>query len=174
MSPETMTGMTVRPQGPLRLVLDTSVYVTAVLSARSDGHCRQLLEAAAADEITVIVSPSLLAELRGVLGRDKFRRWIPLSEVDPFVWSVAAVAEQRPDSDVIPAVDRACQDPGDRYLVALARSGDAHYLVSTDRDLTEMNHPQVLVRTPTEIAQMLAQPAELGSGAAADPRTEEE
>lgn len=58
--------------------------------------------------------------------------------------------------------------------MALARSGDAHYLVSTDRDLTEMNHPQVLVRTPTEIAQMLAQPAELGSGAAADPRTEEE
>ncbi len=53
----------------MRLVIDTNLLVSAVISA---GLPRQLLDAARAGEIELCTSEVLLAELFDVLGREKF------------------------------------------------------------------------------------------------------
>ena len=55
----------------MRLVLDTNVALSALLW---DGVPRKLIEAAKSGDVALIASIPLLAELRGVLQRDKFQR----------------------------------------------------------------------------------------------------
>ena len=47
----------------------------------------------------MVVSPQLLAELDEVLHREKFRRWITVSEAERFidqVWAIAEVVHDAP------------------------------------------------------------------------------
>lgn len=50
-----------------------------------------------------------------------------------------------PDPDITPSLTR---DPKDDYLVALARSSEAHFLVSGDPHLTGLEDPRPPVLTP--------------------------
>ena len=79
----------------------------------------------------MIASPSLLAELADVLSRDRFRKWFDPQDADNVV---AAVREwailYEPQIQVT-----ACRDPDDNYLLALAETSAADYLVTRDKDL---------------------------------------
>ncbi len=131
----------------LRLVIDPGVFVSGAIS---NGAPRQLLEAAVAGRITVIISPLLLAELDEVLHRPKFRRWFTLQRAEDLLHALQLLGELVPDPPSLPAELRQqiCRDPGDDYLVALAEANDATFLVSGDRDLTELSYGPVTVRTP--------------------------
>jgi putative PIN family toxin of toxin-antitoxin system len=85
----------------LRLVLDPNVLIAAAISGQ--GAPAQLLSAVAEGQATLVVSPRLLQELRGVLERPKFRRWLSLEEVAAFLDAVELLAEPVDDP---PEVDR--------------------------------------------------------------------
>lgn len=93
----------------------------------------------------MVVSPRLLAELTGVLLRDRFRRYVIAAEVRELVADLAAVATVIRDPPDPVAITR---DPNDDYLVALAVAAQADALVSGDRDLTDPQDPPVPVLTP--------------------------
>ncbi len=93
----------------------------------------------------LIVSPKLLAELSGVLLRERFRRYVTTTEVRELTAALAAAAVVAPDPLNLPSVAR---DPGDDYLVALAFTTRADALVSGDRDLTDLVDVGVPVLTP--------------------------
>jgi len=93
----------------------------------------------------LVVSPRLLAELTGVLLRDRFRRYVTAAEVRELVANLAAVAIVIRDPPDPVAVTR---DPEDDYLVALAVAAQTDALISGDRDLTDLQGPPVLVLTP--------------------------
>src|SRR5215213_1562852 len=106
----------------LRLVLDTGVFVAAAITP--DGVCGRLLRLLIAGGWPIFASPKLLAELEGVLSRDKFRRWLSSEEARRFVAGIAGIAETRPDP---PAELGLTPDPDDDYLFALARASAADY-----------------------------------------------
>ena len=93
----------------------------------------------------MVVSPRLLAELTGVLLRDRFRRYVTAAEVRELVANLAAVAIVIRDPPDPVAVTR---DPEDDYFVALAVAAQTDALISGDRDLTDLQGPPVLVLTP--------------------------
>ena len=66
-----------------RVVLDTNVLVSALITPA--GASARLLVELRAGAFEVVLSPLLLAELREVLGRDKFRRYVSAAEADAFV-----------------------------------------------------------------------------------------
>lgn len=74
----------------------------------------------------------LIDELRDVLARDEFRRWLTRQDAQRFVDRLDTEADRRPDPTEIPAVT---DDPKDDYLVALYRDNSADLLVSGDSDL---------------------------------------
>ena len=75
----------------------------------------------------LVVSPRLLEELHGVLGRERFQRSISrFDEADAFV---AAIGVDAILLDDLPAETGLTPDPDDDYLVGLARSAETDYLI---------------------------------------------
>jgi uncharacterized protein len=103
--------------------------------------------------VQLIVSPRLLAELAGVLERDKFRPYVTLDEARQFVSEVIDLADACEDPEAIPPVTR---DPKDDYLVALAKAARTEAIVSGDADLTDQEDLDPPVLTPSEVLERLA------------------
>jgi putative PIN family toxin of toxin-antitoxin system len=101
----------------------------------------------------LVVSPRLLEELHGVLGRERFRRWITLDEADAFV---AAIGVDAILLDGLPAETGLTPDPDDDYLVGLARSAEADHLVSGDRHLLDLIDASPPVLSPRAFLELLS------------------
>jgi len=131
--------------GLARLVLDPNVLVAAAIS--SQGPPTLLLQLVGAGAAVMVVSPLLLQELREVLRREKFRRWLAVEDVEEYIEAVALLAEEVPDppSEGLTPV---CRDPDDDYLVFLAEDVQATLLVSGDKDLLSLRRPGLDVRSP--------------------------
>lgn len=118
----------------IRAVVDPSVLVSAFIGDPEAGPGR-LVTAWRDRRFVLVVSPLLLDELTGVLGRPKFDRWASQGRAPAYIEALRARSEHR--SDVPSAQPVEVRDPDDHYLVALAREAQADYLVSVDRDLLD-------------------------------------
>lgn len=134
----------------MRVVIDPNVLISAAVAS---GVSAELLDRWLTDRpFQLVVCPALIAELREVLGRDRFRRWISSGEAQLFVARLEAEAEPWADPTDIPATTR---DPKDDYLVALYRDSDADLLISGDMDLTELHAEDINVLTPRGLLDRL-------------------
>jgi putative PIN family toxin of toxin-antitoxin system len=133
------------------LVVDPGVLVSALITPL--GPPAQLWQAARAGTVQFIVSPRLLAELAGVLEREKFRRYVSLEEARQFVSEVTDLAVAHADPEAAP---KATPDPDDDYLVALARAAGTEAIVSGDNDLTDQSDLDPPVLTPRQVLDRLA------------------
>jgi putative PIN family toxin of toxin-antitoxin system len=143
----------------LRVVLDTNVLVSAVLSGRSAPAT--ILASARRGEITIVVSPELIAELRDVLHRKKFRAYLSVEEADGFVAELQSFADEVASSDAEPGATR---DPYDDYLVGLATAAKVDALVSGDDDIQSASGLQIRVLSPRELADEIRIAAEQDPG----------
>ena len=82
----------------------------------------------------------------------KFRTYRSEEEVHSFLREVSRVADLRPDPAFEPGLT---PDPGDDYLVALARGANADVLVSGDPHLTTLDDPDPPIRTPRQFLDSL-------------------
>jgi len=127
----------------LRAVVDPGVLIAALLS--KEGAPAKVLLAWLEGRFHLLVSPALLAELETVLRRRKFRPYVNEEEASAYVGLFRNFGLFVHD----PAhVERSTPDPGDDYLVALVRAGEADVLVSGDPHLTRLRRFQTLVVTP--------------------------
>ena len=117
----------------LRVVIDTSSLVSYALT-RSD-LTRRLVARWLAGDFILLSSPATRAELSAVLRRPKIRRMI-VAPLD-LVQALERFSEHTPG---ILNVSGACRDPKDDKFLACAIEGQAHYLVSSDRDLLDLRH----------------------------------
>lgn len=128
----------------MRVVFDPNAIISATLSP--GGSPAQVYELWRNGAFELVVSPRLLWELEGVLGRDKFRDLVHSDEVAELLTVLTADASLV--SDPVDEPDIHSSDPDDDYLIALA-SKSRSVLVSGDRDLLELSD-QVPVYSPAE------------------------
>jgi putative PIN family toxin of toxin-antitoxin system len=133
-----------------RAVLDTNVLVSALISP-GGGSARLLLELRSG-AFELIVSPLLLAELREVLRRDKFRRYVSGAEADAYVELIRSEGVVRADPG--PSPEPLSADPDDEYLIDLARDARADALVTGDAHLLDLR-AIIPAMTPAEFLEML-------------------
>ena len=127
----------------MKVVIDPNVLISAVVAS---GVSAELLDRWLTDRpFDVVVCPALIGELRAVLSRERFRRWISVRESDLFVARLEEEAERWADPTYVPA---ATNDPKDDYLVALYRDCDADLLISGDSDLLALAGEDIRVLTP--------------------------
>lgn len=93
----------------------------------------------------------MIAELRDVLGRDKFRRWITEQGAALLIDRIEREAETCRDPVEIP---ESTPDPKDDYLVALYRDADADALITGDTDFAGLADELVLMM-PAELLARL-------------------
>lgn len=132
-----------------RAVLDPGVLVSALITPA--GTPAKLLTATRSGSFELIVSPLLLEELKLVLQREKFRRYVDVDVVDQYVGLLRRDAAMAADPAEPPPIR--CADPDDDYLLALAHSCSAA-LVSGDGHLLKLAG-KIPIFTPSEFLAAL-------------------
>lgn len=116
-----------------RVVLDTSVFVSALLLPRS--LPRRAVEHAL-DTGILLFSEATLRELWAVMGRPKFDAYVTPLEREAFLRNFAGSGELVEVTESLAI----CRDPEDDKFLELAVEGHADCIVSGDDDLLSL-HP---------------------------------
>jgi putative PIN family toxin of toxin-antitoxin system len=114
-----------------RAVIDTSVWVSALLNAR--GFPARVLEALRTGRFEVVLSEPLIEELVDVLSRPlivKKYNLLPEDVVEFVAFLEAKAIYVAPSGQL-----RLCRDPHDDVVLETAQLGLAAYVVSRDDDL---------------------------------------
>jgi len=116
----------------MRLVLDTNVLVSAILSP---GSISAKVLNWGEDNGVILYSDATLTEVLSVLGRSKFSKYIDHEDIDGLsirvktVWLFVEILNQV----------QLCRDPKDDKFIDLALNGDASHLITGDNDLLVLN-----------------------------------
>jgi uncharacterized protein len=121
----------------LRAVLDPNVLISALLAP--NGVPADLLRRWLDGDFELVVSEQLLAELGRALAYPKLRSHVSGEEAGAFIELLRGTGTMAHGAAAPPRTSR---DPGDDYLVALARS-NAAVLVSGDQDLLEVKNAPI-------------------------------
>ena len=131
----------------IRVVLDANQFVSAVLVPV--GRPAQILQAWRAGQFELVLSPSILAEVRRVLLYPRLQRQHGWGEaqVDDFLAGIASAATLTPGLYPVQVVP---DDPTDDKYIACALEAGAEYIVSGDEHLTQLGKYQgIKIVTPT-------------------------
>jgi putative PIN family toxin of toxin-antitoxin system len=133
-----------------RYVFDTSAIVSALLFETSVPG--QALHAALGRG-RILISQASTAELREVLGRRKFDRYLTAEEREQFLLLLVREAIAIEIAEEI----RACRDPKDDKFLELAVNGQATCIVTGDQDLLAL-HPfrAIPILTPARFVESLS------------------
>ncbi|MDO8880194.1 MAG: putative toxin-antitoxin system toxin component, PIN family [Coriobacteriia bacterium] len=134
----------------IRAVLDTNVYVAALLSR--DGSPARLIRALGEGLFDAVVCPRLLDELLGVLRRPKIASRLEDLVAEDFVDWLGRVAISVPDPASIRQVS---PDPDDDHLIALALIGRAEVIVSGDAHLLGLTGTTPRTLSPATFAELV-------------------
>lgn len=127
------------------MVLDPGVLISAAISP--SGAPAALLREWLEGSFELVVSPQLIEELGRVLLRSKFRSYISVEDVGRYIEMFERLGLLVRDPATLPGVT---PDPGDDYLVALARASSANFLVSGDPHLVLLVGAEPPVVTPRD------------------------
>jgi uncharacterized protein len=118
----------------MRIVLDTNILISALMSSASPSA--QLLSLWRTRKIVVVTAAQQIGEIARVTRYPKIRtRIVPAlsGHLVNRLRTVAVVVGELPQLDVSP-------DPDDNYLLAIAETGHAQFLVTGDKMLLSLGH----------------------------------
>lgn len=110
-----------------KVILDTSVFVAALLSKNHQSSPPQVLDAWRNSKFTLIMSPQLLQELIVILNRQR----ISLLDIQSLITVIAKTSLFIRGAYETTILDNI--DPNDNIFLAAAYEAKADYLVSLDR-----------------------------------------
>ena len=132
----------------LRVVLDTNVLVSAMISTKS---APALLLDAAGENYALFVSLDILEEFKGVISRDKFGfSDEEISTIMEAIISVSEIVNPEIKIDVIKS------DPDDNKIPECAITCGDSYIVSGDKRLLELGeYRSISIINPREAIDLL-------------------
>ena len=119
-----------------RLVVDATTLVSGSADPHGESPPSRIYAEMTGASFEVIACPRLLAEIERGLRKPYFRERVDEEELVEIVAGIADAATMREDPT---RVEPLLRDPGDDYLVALARESGAEAIVTGDKDL--LDHP---------------------------------
>lgn len=137
----------------LRVVIDTNVFISSLLSTK--GAPYQLMELWRDGRFLLIISPYLVQELTRVLTYPRIVKRLRFTgaETATIVQYLLANAEMTPGTLQLPGVTR---DPKDDAIIACAQEARAHYVITGDDDLLVMGEYQgIKIMTPGDFIKQL-------------------
>ena len=133
----------------MKILFDTNLWISFMIGKRlaslADVLCRH--------DVEVYVCEQELEEIRGVIAREKFDKLI---SDDTRYYFFEMVYDVCLFTDITVEAHSDIRDPKDIYLLSLAESVPVDYIVSGDRDLTDMKqHAGIPILKYTELIDML-------------------
>lgn len=115
----------------IRVVIDTNIWISFLIGKTLAG----LSNAIAANRIIILFSQELFSELVEVLQRPKFKKYFSNIAVEQLIILLHEKVKWVDVSDCF----NDCRDKKDNFLLDLAVSGQANYLITGDLDLLILN-----------------------------------
>ena len=116
----------------MKVILDCNIWISFLLSRQDCLLKRMLMDT----RFDIYVCEELLSEIINVARRDKIRKRVSENELQQLLKIIDAFCIKTTISQIAESIIR---DPKDVYLLSLAETIDANYIVSGDKDLTELN-----------------------------------
>ncbi len=142
-----------------RYVFDANVIISAILF---NGSVPGRAFFGALDRGQLLMSRELAEELRDVLSRKEFDRYLTREERERLLVAIIRQAELVRTSTTI----QACRDPDDDAILELAVDGSASLVVTGDKDLLILDpFRELRIVTPARLLELLTDesPAEKGT-----------
>ncbi len=112
---------------PLRLVIDTNLWISFVISNKLN----MLDDFLKSSNAILLFSPELIDEITKTVFKPKLKSFFPSGAVDEMFKIIEPFSEMvKPTSKVT-----ICRDPNDDFLLTLSKDGNADFLVTGDKDL---------------------------------------
>ncbi len=116
----------------VKIVIDTNIFVSAFLGSK---NARLVLKEAIEGDFLIVMSKGQLREIKEVLYRPKFNKYITPAEVDELISLLSIKA-------IVPVIYEKiidCRDPKDNMILEEAVYGNAQYVITGDDDLLVLN-----------------------------------
>jgi putative PIN family toxin of toxin-antitoxin system len=110
-----------------RLVVDVSIWIRALLSPKFHVRTREFFKS----ENLLVASKALFDELADTLRKPYLAERIERTNYEGLV----SLLQRNAELIEVRSVVEMCRDPNDNYLLALAKDGNADYLITGDKDL---------------------------------------
>ena len=123
----------------IRVVLDTNVFVSALLSP--DSPPARILEFALEGQLRLVISPGIIREIGQVWQYPKVKKSLKkhrltAAEVAEAILKILKVATITPGAETARGVS---PDPADDMIISCAVEGQADFIISGDQDLTKLD-----------------------------------
>jgi putative PIN family toxin of toxin-antitoxin system len=118
-------------QNAIKIVVDTNIWISFLIGRSFDS----LINTIATKKVEIFFSRELNNELFTVITRPKLKAQITetkIAEIREVINNIVTIVET--DSGISD-----CRDPGDNFLLELAVSAGADYLITGDSDLLVLN-----------------------------------
>ncbi len=115
----------------IKVIFDTNVWISFLIGKR----LASIKEYIISGQITIIIAPQLLIEIKEVTGREKLKKYFPKESVDELIELLETIGELI-EIEPVHFINR---DPKDNFLLDLIDFSKADYLVTGDKDLLEHN-----------------------------------
>ncbi len=115
----------------MRVIIDTNLWISFLIGKSLNGMEIAIISS----HIMVLFSEESFAELIDVLQRPKFKKYFSAKAIEDLISLLYQHVEW---VDIDCHIDE-CRDEKDNFLLALAVSGNADYLITGDEDLLILN-----------------------------------
>ena len=133
----------------MKVMFDSNLWISFMIGKRLSS----LAEVLCRHDVEVYVSEQLLDEIRGVIAREKFDKLISAETRYYFFEMVYDVCLF---IDITVKAKSDIRDPKDLYLLSMAESVPVDYIISGDRDLTDMKqHAGIPILKYSELIEIL-------------------
>lgn len=116
----------------IKIVVDTNIFISAFLGSK---NAKLLFKEIVNDEFILIMSTAQLSEIKDVLSRPKFERYITPGEVEELI----ALLSMKISTPAIYDNIKDCRDVKDNMILEEAVYGNAQYIITGDEDLLVLN-----------------------------------
>lgn len=115
---------------PLRLVIDTNLWVSFLISDRQ----KKLDTLLFIEKVQFVFSAELLDEINQTIIKPKLKKYFKKEAMDTMLMSLDTYI----DIVEVKSIVKICRDPKDNFLLAFSKDGKADYLLTGDKDLLDL------------------------------------
>ncbi|NCN82745.1 MAG: putative toxin-antitoxin system toxin component, PIN family [Candidatus Pacebacteria bacterium] len=143
------------------VIIDTNVFISGLIVP--SGHPYKIIQLWQKSRIELALSDELLNEIINVLNRKKIKTRYHLTNTS--VHKLIELLQQRGKKIVLKSNELRVRDPKDQFLLDLALSAKADFLISGDRDLlvlaSEPSLKKLRIISPKAFLETVASEGEL-------------
>ena len=116
---------------PIKIVIDTNLFISLLIGKKMV----ELKQVITSPQFQIVVSQTLIEEIREVSHRSKFVRYFDLNQIEAFLDFLTGISV----AYELHEIPSRCRDPKDDFLLELAVVSESEFLLTGDADLLEMN-----------------------------------